>query len=230
MIANAGECVLYTDTQGGVVIEDQIHEETPIDYHIDFSKVFEKPIVKKTEKLKSVDVKVHSLHRASERSDLCKQTGVTIGGVKEIQVMYDAATDVKATVIGGELVDATYYAYTAFLKISAESTVDIIVNGYAIKDDISVFSTNVSDTGEVCPLDNPLITDTDRAKNVGEWVATYLESRNSYDMNIRQDFTLDINDVVYIRSDFEDNIPARITKLQFKLPGQQGAASVRRVK
>ena len=230
MIANAGECVLYTDTQGAVVIENQIHEETPLDYHIDFTRVFAKPIVKKTEKLKRVDVKVHSLHRATEMSELCKQTGVNIGGIKEIQVMYNAATDVKATVDGGELLNATYYAHTAFLQISAESTVDITVNGYAIKDDTSVFSTNVSDSGEVCPLDNPLITDTDRAKNVGEWVAAYLESRNSYDMSFRQDFTLDINDVVYIKSDFEDNIPARITKLQFKLPGQQGAVSVRRVK
>ena len=230
MIANASECVLRTDTHGAVVIENQIHEETPIDYHIDFTKVFEKPIVKKTEKLKSVDVKVHSLHRASEVSDLCKQTGVRIGGVKEIQVMYDAATDVKASVVGGELVYGTYYAHTAFLQISAESTVDIMVSGYKITDDTSVFSTKVSDSGEVCPLDNPLITDTERAKSVGEWVATYLQSRNSYDMSFRQDFTLDINDVVYIKSDFEDNIPARITKLQFKLPGQQGAVSVRRVK
>lgn len=230
MIANAGECVLRTDPQGAVVIEKQTHDETPIDYHIDFTKVFEKPIVKKTEKLKSVDVRVHSLHKTSEMSELCKQTGVSIGGVKEIQVMYDAATDVEATVTGGEILYAVYYAHTAFLQISAESTVDISVNGFKITDDTSVFSTKVSDTGEVCPLDNPLITDTDRAKSVGEWVATYLESRNSYDMNFRQDFTLDINDVVYIRSDFEDNIPARITKLQFKLPGQQGAVSVRRVK
>lgn len=230
MIANAGECVLHTDPHGTVVIENQIHDEAPIDYHIDFTKVFEKPIVKKTEKLKSVDVRVHSLHKTSEKSELCKQTGVSIGGVKEIQVMYDTATDVEATVIGGEIVYAVYYAHTAFLQISAESTVDISVSGYKITDDTSVFSTRVSDTGEVCPLDNPLITDTDRAKNVGEWVAAYLASRNSYDMNFRQDFTLDINDVVYIRSDFEDNIPARITKLQFSLPGQQGAVSVRRVK
>lgn len=230
MIANAGECVLRTDTQGAVIIEPQIQDETPIDYHIDFTKVFDKPIVKKSEKLKSVDVKVHSLHRASELTELCKQMGVSIGGVKEIQVLYDAATDVVASVTGGTLVSATYYANTAFLRISAESTVDIVVNGYRITDNASVFSTVVSDSGEVCPLDNPLITDTDRARSVGEWVAAYLESRNSYDMNFRQDFTLDINDVVYIRSDFEDNIPARITKLQINLPGQQGAVSVRRVK
>ena len=230
MIANAGRCVIHTDAQGVVVMEDQTHEETPIDYHIDFAKVFEKPLVKKTEKLKSVDVKVHSLHKASELTELCKQTGVIIGGMREIQVMYDAATDVQAVIDGGELVYATYYSNTAFLQISAESTVDIIVNGYRITDNTSVFSTRVSDSGEVCPLDNPLITDTDRAKSVGEWVATYLVSRNTYDMNFRQDFTLDINDVVYIKSDFEDNIPARITKMQLKLPGQKGAVSVRRVK
>lgn len=230
MIANAGRCILYTDPQGVIVIEDQTHDETPIDYHIDFAKVFAKPIVKKTEKLKSVDVRVHSRHKTSERTNLCKQTGVVIEGTKEIQVMYDAATDIEATVVGGELLYAIYYAHTAFLQISAESTVDIEVTGCAIKDDTTVFSTKVSDSGEVCPLDNPLISDAGWAKNVGEWVAVYLESRNTYDMNFRQDFTLDINDVVYVKSDFEDNIPARITKLQFKLPGQQGAVSVRRVK
>ena len=230
MIANAGECILYTNPQGVVVLEEQTHTDTPVDFHIDFTKMFEKPIVKKTEKLKSVDVTVHSLRASSERSELCKHTGINIGGTKELQVMYDGATDVEATVVGGELLSATYYAHTAFLHISAESTVDVVVTGCKIVDDTSVLSTKVSDVGEVCPLDNPLITNAERAKSVGEWVATYLESRNSYDMNFRQDFALDINDVIYIRSDFEDNIPARITKLQFKLPGQQGAVSVRRVK
>ena len=186
--------------------------------------------MKKTEKLKSVDVTVHSLRVDSEQSELCKQTGVNVAGVKDIQVMYDTATGVEATIIGGELLLAEYYAHTAFLRISAESTVDIVLNGYKIVDDASVVSTKVSDNGEICPMDNPLITDTDRAESVGIWVAAYLVSRNSYDMNFRQDFTLDINDVIYIRTDFEDNIPARITKLQFKLPGQQGAVSVRRVK
>ena len=229
MIANAGECVLYTNPQGTVVIEKQVQNETPLDYHIDFAKVFEKPIVKKTEKLKSVDVTTHSLRVSSEKSELCKHTGLNISGTQEIQVMYDMANNVEATVVGGRLLSATYYARTAFLKIDADSTVDVVVNGYKIVDDTSVVSTKVSELGEACPLDNPIITDADRAKSVGEWVAAYLVSRNTYEMNFRQDFALDINDVVYLRSDFEDNIPARITKLQFKLPGQQGAVSVRRV-
>ena len=230
LIANAGECVLYTNPQGVVVMQNQNHDDTPFDYHIDFTKVFEKPLVKKSEKLKSVDVKVHSLYKEQKMSELYKQEGVSISGTKEIQVMYNTATDVEAKVDGGELLYATYYANTAFLQISAESTVNITVSGHAIIENTFVCSKKVSDTGEVCALDNPLVTDTEHAEFLGEWVAAYLESRNSYDMNFRQDFTLDINDVVYIRSNFEDNIPARITKLQFRLPGQQGAVSVRRVK
>jgi hypothetical protein len=107
--------------------------------------------------------------------------------------------------------------------------VNIVVSGYKIVDDVSITSHILDNSGEVCPLDNPLITDSSRAKIIGEWVAAYLKSRNSYETNFRQDFTLDVNDVIRVKSDFEDNIPARITKLQYKLPGQQGAISVRRV-
>lgn len=230
LIANAGQCVLYTTPLGTVVMEEQTHNEDPVDFHLDFSKMFEKPLVKKTEKLKSVDVAVHSLRVSDEYSELCNQKGINIGGVKEIQVNYDRSTGVTASVTGGELVSARYYAYTAFLQISATSTVDVVVSGYKIVDDISIVITVVSDNGEACPMENPLITDAVLAERVGVWVATYLMSRNTYDTNFRQDFTLDINDVVYVNTDFEENIPTRVTKLQFKLPGQQGAVSVRRLR
>ena len=176
-----------------------------------------------------MDVSVHSLYKDATLAELCKHEEVEINGVKEIQVEYAMATDFEVVVDGGELLSATYYAKTAFLQIAAESVVNITVLGYKIIDDISIVSNKVNDSGEVCPLNNPLITDNARAKALGEWIATYLKARNTYDANFRQDFSLDINDVILIRSDFEENIPARITKLQYKLPGQQGAISVRRV-
>lgn len=229
LIANAGECVLYTNSRGAIILEKQTHKDTPVDYYLDFAKVLEKPIVKKTEKLKRVDVSVHSLYKDGALTELCKYEAVDINGVREIQVEYDTATDLEVSIDGGELLSATYYAKTAFLRISAESVVNIVVRGYKIVDDVSITIYNLDGSGEVCPLDNPLITDSSRAKSVGEWVAAYLKSRNSYETNFRQDFTLDVNDVILVKSDFEDNIPARITKLQYKLPGQQGAISVRRV-
>ena len=229
LIANAGECVLYPNNQGAIILEKQTYDDKPVDFYLDFSKMFDKPVVKKTEKLKSVDVSVHSLYKDTVLTELCKHESVEINGVREIQVEYDTATDFEVTVEGGEILSATYYAKTAFLQISAESVVNVTVRGYKIIDDISIVSTKVDDNGEVCPLNNPLVTDSSRARVLGEWVATYLKARNTYDANFRQDFSLDINDVILIRSDFEENIPARITKLQYKLPGQQGAISVRRV-
>lgn len=228
LIANAGACVLYTNNHGTITLEEQTYKDIPEDFYLDFTKLFDKPVVKKTEKLKSVDVTVHSLYKDVELKELCKHEGVEINGLKEIQVEYETATDFETVVEGGELVSAVYYAKTAFLQISAKSVVNITVNGYKIIDDTSVVSTRVSDSGEICPLDNPLVTDRGRAQVLGVWVATYLKTRNTYEANFRQDFALDINDVILIRSDFEENIPARITKLQYKLPGQQGAISVRR--
>lgn len=229
LIANAGECVLYTNNQGMIILEKQTYDDAPIDFYLDFTKLFDKPVVKKTEKLKSVDVSVHSLYKDVALTELCRHEEVEINGVKEIQVEYAMATDLEVVIDGGEILSATYYARTAFLQIAAESIVNITVQGYKIIDDISIVSNKVNDSGEICPLNNPLVTDIGRAKILGEWIATYLKARNTYDANFRQDFSLDINDVILIRSDFEENIPARITKLQYKLPGQQGAISVRRV-
>jgi hypothetical protein len=230
LIANAGQCILYTNNIGVIVIEKQTLNDSPEDFYLDFAKLFNKPVVKKTEELKSVDVSMHTLYKESTQTELFKQEVVEIYGTKEIQVNYDMATDFEVVVEGGKVVSSTFYAHTAFLKISSESVADVIVLGYKIVNDTSVISTKVNNKGEPCPIDNPLVTDENRARRMGEWVATYLSSRNTYEANFRQDFALDVNDVILIKSEFEDNIPARVTKLQYKLPGQQGAISVRRMK
>lgn len=230
LIANAGECVLYTNYKGIIVIEKQTLTESPEDFYLDYSKLFNKPIVKKTEELKSVDVSMHTLRKETERTELSKQEAVEIYGIGEIQVGYDMATDIEVNVDGGEIVSAICYATTAFITIKAESVVNVTVTGYKIVDDVSIISTKVNNRGEPCPIDNPLITSDNRARSIGQWVATYLSSRNTYEANFRQDFALDVNDVILIKSEFEDNIPARVTKLQYKIPGQQGAISVRRMR
>ena len=230
LIANAGECVLYTNNRGTIVLEKQTLAETPEDFYLDYTKLLNKPVVKKTEELKGVDVSMHTLRKETELTELTKQEAVEIYGVGEIQVNYDMATDIEVSVEGGEVVSAICYATTAFITIEADSVADVIITGRKIVDDVSIISTKVNNRGETCPIDNPLITSDSRARSIGQWVARYLSSRNTYEANFRQDFSLDVNDVIRIKSEFEDNIPARVTKLQYKLPGQQGAISVRRMR
>lgn len=219
--------ILTTEKPYHRVRVESINEGKVTDFYLDFTKAMKPPKVIKSEELKQVDVTVHSYGVDEIVSEIYKSSAV-IGGEKTIQVTYEASTEISPNVVGGEIISAECYARTAFITIRAENSVDISVIGKKLLDKQSIITTNVNRNGEVCPLDNPLITDITLAKNLGEWVASYLKIRNSYDANFRQDFRLDANDLIYIQSDFEENIPARITKIQYKLPGQQGAISVRR--
>lgn len=228
VIANAGKCVLYTNASGQIIMEEQA-EPVPEDFYLDFEIALEKPTVKKTAKLKSVGVTVHSYAVQETAEELYTQEELNIQGTQRIQVSYEASMEQNAVVTGGTLVSAEYYARTAFLTIQAQGTVKLAVSGRKLVETQSVVTVAEGANGESCPLDNPLITDSTWARDVGIWVGDYLKNRNSYEVNFRQDFRLDANDVIYIQSDFEERIPARITKLQFKLPGQTGAVSVRRL-
>ena len=220
--------ILATEKPNHRVRVESINEGKVTDFYLDFTKALQSPKVSKSEELKQVDVTLHSYGVDGQVSEIYKSSAVSIKGMKTIQITYEPSTDISVTVEGGEIVSVDDYAETAFITIQAESEVDIVVNGKKLLDKQSIVTTTVNLNGEVCPLNNPLVTDVTTAKNLGEWVASYLKIRNTYETNFRQDFRLDANDLIYIQSDFEESIPVRITKIQYKLPGQQGAISVRR--
>lgn len=199
------------------------------DFYLDFTVALAKPTVIRTEELKSVDVVTHLYTAQNSVDEIYRSEGLLIEGEKEIQVTYSPSFNIEAQVMGGTLVSAKLYAESAFLTVRSEGSVDIVLTGASLSERQMTVSVAVNKTGGICPLDNPLITDRATAQSVGEWVAKYYKNRNSYEVNFRQDFRLDPNDVIYIQSEFEEMIPARISKLQYSLPGQEGAISVRRL-
>lgn len=199
------------------------------DFYLDFSIALAKPTVIRTDELKAVDVTTHLYSAKGTADEIYHAEDVLIEGEKEIQVTYSPSFDIEVQVTEGTLISARLYAETAFLRIRAEGSVNIVITGVPLSEKEMTVSVSVNKTGEICPLDNPLITDRATAQAVGEWVAKYYRNRSSYEVNFRQDFRLDPNDVIYIQSEFEERIPARITKLQYSLPGQEGAISVRRL-
>lgn len=101
--------------------------------------------------------------------------------------------------------------------------------GTGLEEDNQVVEHSVSGNGEICEIDNPILAGTQQIKNVAEWAAAYLKNRNIYEVDFRQDFRLEPNDVITFQTQFEKNIPVRITRVQFKIPGQTGAICVRRL-
>lgn len=64
---------------------------------------------------------------------------------------------------------------------------------------------------------------------LGARIKNWYAHRSIYEVNFRQDFRLEPLDIITFQTQFEENVPVMITKLQFKLPGQIGAISVRRM-
>lgn len=77
---------------------------------------------------------------------------------------------------------------------------------------------NVGLTGEVITMDNPLITDTERATSVGDWLATHLGHRMTLDSTWRADVRLDALDIVTNENEYHTN-QVRMTNVEFRYNG-----------
>ena len=77
---------------------------------------------------------------------------------------------------------------------------------------------NVGVMGEVITIDNPLITDIDRATSLGTWLATHLGHRMTLDSSWRADVRLDALDIVTNENNYETH-RVRMTDVEFKYNG-----------
>ena len=76
----------------------------------------------------------------------------------------------------------------------------------------------VGTQGEVITVDNPLITDTERATSVGNWMARHLSRRIALDSSWRADVRLDALDIVGNENAYTTH-KVRMTDVEFKYNG-----------
>ena len=78
--------------------------------------------------------------------------------------------------------------------------------------------TTVGTTGDTITLDNPLITDDNRAAIVGEWMADYYSRRMTIKSSWRADVRLDALDIISNPNDYSTNM-VRVTNVEFDFKG-----------
>ena len=83
---------------------------------------------------------------------------------------------------------------------------------------ITEVATNVGDVGEVIVVDNPLVTDNERASILGVWIGNYLKNRMTLKSTWRADVRLDAFDIVKNENDYNSN-NVRMTDVEFKFNG-----------
>lgn len=219
LIANAAMCVLSIDRQGRICIGPASTVDTG--YLLPLDLAMEYPENTLTTPLQEVDVNLYAYAPASASSTIYTGT-YAVNGTQTIHIDYSgsAAANVSASVSGGTLVSANYYAYSCDLTITGTGSVTVTLTGYALQSTTSVVAYAPGGSGEVCPVDNALITDPANAANVAQWAAAYLSSRRTYTEDYRGEPALDAGDLIDLQTQYTDALRVRVLETVLKF--QQG--------
>lgn len=216
LIANAGSCVIYQDRNGILHIETL--KVVDSDYSINLFNSFAKSEITLSKPLKQVDVPCYSYSVADEVSELYNGR-VYVNGTQNVLVTYsNSATNVSAVVSGGTLKSASYYSNACVLTVTASGYVDIVVTGYELSSSTATISVTSDAKGETISVDNPLITNHDRATEVANWVENYMKNRMVLTSDWRADPRLDALDIVNNENTYNVN-KVLMTSVQYSYNG-----------
>ena len=87
-----------------------------------------------------------------------------------------------------------------------------------VESSVTEVVTNIGEIGEIITVDNPLITDVERAGIVGAWIGNYLKNRMTLKSTVRADVRLDALDIVTNENDYGNN-NVRMTNVEFNFNG-----------
>ena len=213
LIAHAGMCRLFTAADGTITMKHGWYPSVVQDYALDFNAQMAKPIVDITPPLYAVDVLLYGNSVESAAKQLIK-TDAIINGTQTVFVDYALSTGQIATVTGGTLNSAEYYARRAALNITASGSVTIEITGLAITQATSrrAYIANHAITGESEEVDNPLVTTEEHQQALAKFRAKYLENRNAYTVTYRGNPELENNDAITLQTDFYGRATAIIIK------------------
>lgn len=140
--------------------------------------------------------------------------------------------------IGNETTDYQINAFNSYSKpeITLSKSIkqaDVVVYNYWISDDgveygVTEIPSIFGEKGETIKIDNPLVTDNERATIVGQWIGNYLKNRMTLKSSGRADVRLDALDIVSNENDYGTN-NMRMTNVKFEFNGAFRGTSEGRV-
>ena len=201
LIAQASGCALLCDRNGKVIIKPLTYELSN-DYVLSGFNQYSKPEIELQNRIAGIEIAVNG-YVEKENTELYKET-LNVTGTKTIEVTYSAqAKNAVATVSGGTLNSAVYYANCCELNITANGKVTVTVNGKSTEATAQNYVLNVSERGEVLTVANSLITTAEQAENVAPRLLTYLGKRQRItSSSFRADPRLDALDIISVENEY----------------------------
>ena len=144
-----------------------------------------------------------------------------------LKIDYDFSTGQSVTPPSGLTVNASrFYGRYCELDVTGTGDYEVILKGKKIEDSTSITSVINQESGEIAPLDNPLIMDSTRATTVGTFAKNYLKQRVRYTIPWVQDYRVNVGDLVKIRTQFSEELICRVVEIKTSEPSLTGSMKV----
>lgn len=229
IIATTGNCVLFTNRENVINIQPFNYVLNPDGMSYDF--ITSNPVVKVQSELHNTIIYINHYSKEDNVSELFKNESLEITGTKTIEIEYDLATDISATITGGTIVSANYYGRYAMLKITntGEDTISLKVSGKKINNSQTIDSKQFNDDGENIEYKNDLITqmvESSKETKLKDFIGNWYNNRNIYSFENRGDIVKDTREIIPIETDFSNSLIGYLVENNINYDGAWSGNSV----
>lgn len=229
IIATTGNCILFTNRENVINIQPFNYVLNPDGMGYDF--ITSNPVVKVQSELHNTIIYINHYSKEDNVSELFKNESLEIIGTKTIEIEYDLATDISATITGGTIVNANYYGRYAILKITntGEDTISLKVSGKKINNSQTIDSKQFNDDGENIEYKNDLITqmvESSKETKLKDFIGNWYNNRNIYSFENRGDIVKDTREIIPIETDFSNSLIGYLVENNINYDGAWSGNSV----
>ena len=229
IIATTGNCILFTNRENVINIQPFNYVLNPDGMSYDF--ITSNPVVKVQSELHNTIIYINHYSKEDNVSELFKNESLEITGTKTIEIEYDLATDISATITGGTIVSANYYGRYAMLKITntGEDTISLKVSGKKINNSQTIDSKKFNDDGENIEYKNDLITqmvESSKETKLKDFIGNWYNNRNIYSFENRGDIVKDTREIIPIETDFSNSLIGYLVENNINYDGAWSGNSV----
>lgn len=229
IIATTGNCILFTNRENVINIQPFNYVLNPDGMSYDF--ITSNPVVKVQSELHNTIIYINHYSKEDNVSELFKNESLEITGTKTIEIEYDLATDISATITGGTIVNANYYGRYAILKITntGEDKISLKVSGKKINNSQTIDSKQFNDDGENIEYKNDLITqmvESSKETKLKDFIGNWYNNRNIYSFENRGDIVKDTREIIPIETDFSNSLIGYLVENNINYDGAWSGNSV----
>ena len=229
IIATTGNCILFTNRENIINIQPFNYVLNPDGMKYDF--ITSNPVVKVQSELHNTIIYINHYSKEDNVSELFKNESLEITGTKTIEIEYDLATDISATITGGTIVSANYYGRYAILKSTntGEDTISLKVSGKKINNSQTIDSKQFNDDGENIEYKNDLITqmvESSKETKLKDFIGNWYNNRNIYSFENRGDIVKDTREIIPIETDFSNSLIGYLVENNINYDGAWSGNSV----